>query len=145
MGRRVAPLFLPALHPVLELSLDLVERSVRRLARVVDGAFLRRSMADEDLVPGKVEVHRDAEPLSTALMVTVPFDHDVAGNDAVEQALHLLGAIVDVGRERIGVRDAPERELKWCLHLGRCLALGPRKIHAWTSAITTPLSSHPGR
>jgi hypothetical protein len=120
-------IFAPALHPVLELPLHLVERSVGRLARVVEESVLGRSMADKNLVTRKAKVDPDAVTLTSASMVTSELDHDVARDDAVEQALKLLGSAIDVERERVGVRDAPERELNW--H-GKASAYFARKVRA---------------
>src|SRR5208282_2062268 len=86
--------------------------------RVVEKATLGRRMAGEYLVAREAEVDCDAVWLTTAPMVTCELDHDVARDDAIEEVLELFGTAIDVERERIGVREVPERELKRCLHGG---------------------------
>jgi hypothetical protein len=73
-------------------------------------------VSDEDLMPGKTEVHGDVEAVPVAVMVARQLDDDVTGDDAVEEVLELLCAKPDMGGQRVRVRHASDRELKGDLH-----------------------------
>ena len=72
-------------HPVLELTLGLVEGPVGRRVRGLGGPLVGGSAADEDFATGKPDVDGDAVMIPVGLMVASQLDHDVARRDAVRK------------------------------------------------------------
>jgi hypothetical protein len=87
---------------------------------------------DVQLVPRQADVDVEAVTISGLVVMSGSLDHDVTRDHPVEEAVESSGSIAKVGRERVRVIHASERELKRCLHLEECLALGRRKNRAST-------------
>jgi hypothetical protein len=84
--------------------------------RVLEVVIRRRLVVGDELSPGQAEVDRHPVAIAMAMMVTGQLDHDVAGDDAVEDLLELFGPPLHVGGECFRVGHTPERDLKGYLH-----------------------------
>jgi hypothetical protein len=101
-------------QPILELAGCLVKGS---FGGDVCGLWVAAgSSAHDDVVAWKPDADADAVAVPVGVVVTDELHHDVARDDAVEEALEGLHTALDLGGERIGMRHGSERELKGYLH-----------------------------
>ena len=112
--------------PLLELTFGIVEGAVRLGSGVLEAVLPSGSIVDHKLVFGKA--HVDGEPAAIAVVMLVAFqlDNDMARDDAVEDPLEPVDALLEMGDERVGVGDPSKGDLKGRLH-GSSLA--PNRMH----------------
>lgn len=118
----VAVLALP-LHPILELALDFVERTVGGSVSIFGSSMVGSGIARDNFVAGQAEVDRDAKPVSVRVVVSRQFDDGVTRNDAVEEPLELVGTLPNSRSESVRMRHASKCDLKGNLH--------SRYLRAW--------------
>ena len=103
--------------PILELALGFVESVIYGGGCRLERAVVRRRMAHDNLVFREAQVNGDLVAISAPVMMSREIEHNVAGNDAVEEVLELLRARRYVRGERVGVGHISERELESVLHI----------------------------
>lgn len=69
--------------------------------------------ADHDLLVGYADIQPDLVEIALVLVVMLGLDRDPAADDVMTVLLKLIGFFPDSGFHRIGMRDAPESDLKW--------------------------------
>jgi hypothetical protein len=84
------------LHPAFELALDVVEGAVAGHVGVLQFVLHGRCVRDENLVPGKADVDRVTILIPVTVMMAGELDHDVAGDDAIEEVVELPGPLPEM-------------------------------------------------
>ena len=114
---RLAAIVATPVCPVLELTLGIVERKVCALQSRHWFVMIFRNVIHEELVPGKPDVNRYLETVVMLMMVPRQVDDDVTGGDSIEELVELVGAQLQMRRQRRRTVDlTTKRQLKRSLH-----------------------------
>jgi hypothetical protein len=76
----------------------------------------RRIAADDDLAARDAEVYEHMEQIALLTAWVPAFNDDAARDDPIEEALELLGASADAGRDRLRAVHVTKSDLKRDLH-----------------------------
>jgi hypothetical protein len=101
---------------MFELPLGFIERPSGRTIGVFCAEVVGWGIRDDKLMPRQTNVDRQLIAVSVTMMVAGQFDDDVTRDDTVKKKLELFDALLDVVRECVRPRHAPECDLQWGLH-----------------------------
>lgn len=80
---------------------------------ILVGLFVMVVTAHHDLLVGYADIQPDLVEIALMLVVMLGLDRNPAADDVMAVLLKLVGFFPNSSFHRIGMRDAPESDLKW--------------------------------